>query len=272
MKLSSIYKEALNSGSVNSSDLLVIINKITGISKEEFWTHNDSIVLSGNETNLLLASIARLQNNEPVAYITGEKEFYSERFIVDKSVLIPRPETELIIDILLEESDNRTKILEIGAGSGIISILAAKLIGAKVISIECDNEAIKILKKNIELHNVKDLVTPVSADLFPDKSYNFNIIVTNPPYLSENDLEQTDPVVREHEPEIALLGGKKGYEIIKKIIRRAPEFLVDNGKLIIEIGYDQKSKVKELLKNNGFEEIKFFNDLNGIARVVKAIK
>ncbi len=272
MKLYSIYKETLDSGSVSSSDLIIIIEKLIGISREKFWAHKNSIVLNSNETALLRSAINRLESNEPVAYITGEKEFYSEIFKVDKSVLIPRPETELIIDILIEESDNRTKILDIGAGSGIISILAAKLTGAKVTSVELDKNAIKILKKNIEFHNVKDRVTPIAADLFPDKNFKYNIVVTNPPYLSERELEQAEPAVREHEPHIALLGGIKGFEIIEKIIRKAPEFLARNGRLIIEIGYDQKLKVKELLRINGFRDIKFHNDLNGIPRIVKAVK
>ncbi|MEN8221916.1 MAG: peptide chain release factor N(5)-glutamine methyltransferase [Acidobacteriota bacterium] len=272
MKLSSLYKETLKSGSVNPSDFFILIEKITGITKEKFWAHNDSISLTSDETTLLRTAIIRLQNNEPVSYITGEKEFYSEKFIVNKSVLIPRPETELIIDILLSESDSTTKILEIGAGSGIISILAAKLSGAEVTAVEYDNDALEVLKNNIELHNVKELVTPVSADLFPVKKPKFNIIVTNPPYLSEKDLEQADPAVREHEPRIALLGGENGHEIIEKIIRRAQEYLSYNGKILIEIGYDQRSKVIKLLQIYGYKNIEFYDDLNGIPRVVKATK
>ncbi len=272
MKLSSLYKDAVEVSSVKPSDLIILIEKIIDISKEKFWTHYNSIILTNNEIDLLKNSINRLKNNEPVSYITGEKEFYSEKFIVNKSVLIPRPETEILIDILVEEANSKTRILEIGAGSGIISILAAKLTGADIIAVEYDNDAIEVLKKNIKFHGVQNKVTPVSADLFPDDRKDFNIIVSNPPYMSKKDLLLTDLSVRDHEPHIALLGGEHGHEIIAKIIQRAPEFLSEKGKILIEIGYDQKVKVRKLLEKRDFKHIKFYEDLNSIPRVVKAVK
>ena len=186
--------------------------------------------------------------------------------------MIPRPETEILIDILIQEANSESRILEIGAGSGIISILAAKLTGADIVAVEYDNDAIEVLQKNIKFHNVQDNVTSVSANLFPEDKKDFTIIVSNPPYLSKKDLSLTDPSVHDHEPHIALLGGEYGHEIIADIIQRAPGFLCEKGKILIEIGYDQEVKVRELLKNRGFKHIKFYNDLNSIPRVVKAVK
>lgn len=271
MKLSLIYKRLLKEYSIDPSDLIILIERVTGISKEEFWTHGNSIEVNENNIKQLNRFSGRLAKNEPIPYLTGEKEFYSEKFFVDKAVLIPRPETELLVEIILGESDKSSNILEIGPGSGIISILVAKLIGAKITAVEIDTDALKVFVQNIKSHKVGYLITPFNTDLFPPELKQFDIIVSNPPYLSEKDLEHADPTVRDHEPVTALLGGKYGHEVIKRIIEGSPSYLSDGGKIFLEIGYDQKDIIKSLLERNGFKNIKFYKDLNGIPRVVKAI-
>lgn len=271
MKLYNIYKEALKKYRIDPADLLLVINKIFGLSKEEFWARSSSRIANAEELDKLHEYIGRLVDKEPVSYLTGEKEFYSENFIVDKTVLIPRPETELLLEILLEESDRTSNILEIGPGSGIISILVAKIKNASVTSVEIDEDAMRVFKNNIHLHNVDNLVTPVSADLFPPVKKNFDVIVSNPPYLSEKAMKFIDPIVREHEPETALFGGVKGYEIIERIIIGSPQYLCGGGRILLEIGYDQRDIVENILKKNGFRDIRFYNDLNDISRVAKAV-
>ena len=271
MKLSNIYKEALKKYPIDPADLLIIINKTLGLSKEKFWTHGSSLMVREEDIKKINEYIGRLIENEPISYLTGEKEFYSENFYVDKAVLIPRPETELLLEILLEESDRSSNILEIGPGSGIISILVAKIKKARITSVEINKDALRVFKRNIQLHDVTHLITPVYADLFPPEKKEFNIIVSNPPYLSEIAMKSIDPVVRDHEPVTALLGGKKGYEIIERIINRSPFHLTDGGMILLEIGYDQRDIVKNILEKRGFGNIRFYDDLNGISRVVKAI-
>jgi len=270
VKLSQIYKNTLRIYPVDPNDLLILIEKSFGISKEKFWSHADSIDINKSDLEIFNSYIERLNNDEPVAYISGEKEFYSEKFFVDKSVLIPRPETELLLEILLDESDNSSDILEIGPGSGIISVLFAKIKNVAITAVDLDLSTIDVFKKNIKYHNVEHLVTAINGDLFPHGNKKFNIIVSNPPYLSITDLENADPGIRNHEPHTALLGGEDGLEIIKKIIMKSPSHLQNNGKIILETGYDQKDAVHEILINNGFSSIKFYNDLNDIPRVVKA--
>jgi len=272
VKLSSFYKESINKHPINPADLLILINKIFGLSKEEFWSHGTSKKISEEDIGKINEYIARLVENEPISYLTGEKEFYSEKFFVDRSVLIPRPETELLLEILLKESDRSSSILEIGPGSGIISILVAKINKAEVTAVEINRDALDIFKKNIQLHSVSNLITPLLADLFPPVKKKFDIIVSNPPYLSESAMKIIDTNVREHEPVTALLGGKKGYEIIERIITGSPVYFNYGGKLLIEIGYDQKDYVTNILKSNGFRDIIFYDDLSGIARVVKATR
>ena len=271
MKLSNIYKEALKKYPIDPADLLIIINKTLGLSKEKFWTHGSSLMVREEDIKKINEYIGRLIENEPISYLTGEKEFYSENFYVDKAVLIPRPETELLLEILLEESDRSSNILEIGPGSGIISILVAKIKKARITSVEINKDALKVFKRNVQLHDVTHLVTPVYADLFPPEKKKFNIIVSNPPYLSEIAMKSIDPVVRDHEPVTALLGGEKGYEIIERIINRSPFHLTDGGMILLEIGYDQRDIVKNILEKRGFGNIRFYDDINGISRVVKAI-
>ncbi len=271
MKLSKVYKDALKKYSIDPADLLIIINKILSLSKEEFWTHGSSLMVREEDIEKINEYIGRLVENEPISYLTGNKEFYSENFFVDKAVLIPRPETELLLEILLEESDSSSNILEIGPGSGIISILAAKIKKARITSVEINKDALRVFKRNIQLHDVTHLITPVYADLFPPEKKKFNIIVSNPPYLSESAMKSIDPKVRDHEPVTALLGGEKGYEIIERIINRSPFHLTDGGMILLEIGYDQRDIVKNILEKRGFGNIRFYNDLNGISRVVKAI-
>lgn len=271
MKLSLIYKKLLKEYSIDPADLIILIERVVGISKEEFWSHGNSIEVNKTNIKLLNSFSGRLAKNEPISYLTGEKEFYSEKFFVDKAVLIPRPETELLVEIILDESDKSSNILEIGPGSGIVSILVAKLIGAKITAVEIDTDALNIFEQNIKSHKVGHLITPVNSDLFPPELEQFDIIVSNPPYLSERAFENADLIVRDHEPVTALLGGKHGHEVIKKIIEGSPSYLCDGGKIFLEIGYDQKDIIQSLLERNGFKNIKFYKDLNGIPRVVKAL-
>jgi release factor glutamine methyltransferase len=158
-------------------------------------------------------------------------------------------------------------VLDIGSGSGIISILLAKHTNARVTAVENSKKALRVLKKNIALHNVGDRVTPICADLFPRPVKEFQMIVSNPPYVSEAEWRELDPTVRDYEPKAALTAGEEGLAIIRQIIKGSPLFLEPGGKLLIEIGYNQKQRVGDILAENGFSSIDFFNDYSHIPRV-----
>jgi len=272
VKLFTFFREAVEHYSLDPADILILIESITGTSKEHFWAHGKTVDLNSMETVDLQNGVDRLRQNEPVSYITGKKEFYSRNFYVNRSVLIPRPETELLVDIAASDSGKHTRYLEIGAGSGIVSIMLSKLTGAKGTALEIDPDALKVLGRNISRHNMESLIIPVHGDLYPEHPETFDLIVSNPPYLSAEDLARALPGVRDYEPKTALLGGESGIEIIEKMIEKAPGYLNPDGIICIETGYDQRERVEDIFRGNNFRDIRFFKDLNGVSRVVRAMK
>ncbi len=271
MKLSDLFQNTLKTHNIDPPDLQLIVEKVFNITKENFWTRKNEIEVNKKNLEIYQIFVKRLEKGEPVSYIIGKKEFYSEKFFVNKHVLIPRPETEILVEEVLLNLNSSDTVLDIGSGSGIISILLAKIRGVKVTSIDIDENTSEIRKKNIKHNNVEHLVSSITGDLFPSEQIKFNVIVSNPPYISYKDLQDLDISVKNYEPLTSLLGGKKGYEIIKRIITIAPRYLNKSGKIFLEIGYDQETIVKSILCSSGFKKIKFIKDLNGISRVVKAI-
>ena len=189
---------------------------------------------------------------------------------MNKNVLIPRQETEILVQKAMDMIKSNDEVLDIGAGCGNISIILAKHTGIKVVAVEKCKKAIYVLKKNILLHNVKDKIIPVKADLFPVSPKKFNLIISNPPYVSEPEWKQLPPGINKYEPKHALVAGAKGTEILDRIIKNAKTHLKSRGKLLIEIGYDQRSSVYKKLKDSDYSQVSFFYDLNNIPRVVLA--
>jgi release factor glutamine methyltransferase len=214
--------------------------------------------------------VVRRREGEPVAYLTGEKEFWSLAFRVTPGVLIPRPETEILVEHAISLIKEPANILDIGSGSGVIAVLLAKLTGSTVTAVEKSRGAFYVLKKNIALHGVTGKVTPVYGDLFPAAANGFDMIVSNPPYVSEAEWQELAPNVNDHEPKEALVAGEDGLLIIRRIVNGADYFLKQGGKLLIEIGYKQEASVREILAVSKFSRVEFFNDYSGIPRVVFA--
>lgn len=235
--------------------------------------------LNTKETNTYRDFIARRGNFEPYQYIVGDVEFYGLKFFVDKNVLIPRQETEILIETILEKypKDNELKILDIGTGSGNIPIsLAMNLPESKVISIDISAEAIKVAEQNREFHDLKSRVGFIKSDILTDSlekySNTFDIIVSNPPYVNKNEYETLQKEITEFEPDIAVTDFSDGYKFYKEISRKSMVLLKKNGVLFFEVGLGQADDVKNIMQENGFENVEIEKDLSEIERVVFGVK
>jgi len=208
--------------------------------------------------------IERAKNDEPIEYITNEVSFYSKTFFIQKGALIPRPETEILIDRTIKAAKNfkHPKVAEIGVGSGIISIMIALLLeDVTIIATDISQEAINIAKINAKRFGVEDKITFIHTPYLQEVTQTFDIIVSNPPYIAdaapvENNLS--------YEPDIALFGGSIGDEVLKVVIDTA--LYNDNCYLCCEMGYDQKEPLKQYMQNSGIKDPLFYKDLSGFDR------
>ena len=203
--------------------------------------------------------IKRRLSREPIAYITAEKEFWSKIFNVNYNTLIPRPETELLVDKLVNIFKNKKiNILDVGTGSGCIIIsLLGDIKNSKGIGIDISNNALKIAKKNAEKHNMQNKVKFLNKSISDLFNYKFDLIVSDPPYIAEKNIKNLDDDIKKYEPLIALNGGNDGLDVIKKVIYKAKYILKINGTLAIEISNEQYKKVSSILKRNNFR-IKYY--------------
>jgi release factor glutamine methyltransferase len=211
---------------------------------------------------------------EPIAYILGHKEFYSHDFMVSREVLIPRPETELLVEKTVEMAPHGGEVFEIGVGSGavIISILLERpdLTGY---GSDVSEGAIAVARQNAQTLGVEDRLHLHTGDLFQGISRKFPVIVTNPPYVATHDTHQLQEDVLKFEPGCALFAGNDGLDIIRKIIGQASDHLEPGGRLIMEIGHDQKGAVEQMVKDNGeLTLLIWIRDLAGADRTVIAEK
>ena len=213
----------------------------------------------------------------PVAYITKRKEFFGIKFYVDERVLIPRPETEILVEKVIEKlKDRDRKIigLDIGVGSGAISIALLKNIpNLFMYGVDISEDALKVAKINAKLKFVNDRLKLLKSNLFSnlEKGIKYDFIVSNPPYISREDYINLKIEVKK-EPKVALLSGKKGLAFYERIISISPKFLKNNGFLAVEVGYNQIKDIKKLFIKNKFKNIEIYKDLNGIDRVVIGYK
>ena len=248
-------------------EIQVLIEAAFNLSRAEYWIKKNEPITDLAALRTFYRYRNRLLKDEPIAYMLKKKEFYGEVFFINKSVLIPRPETEILVEKALELIEKPIQILDIGAGSGIIGILLAKRTGSGVTAVERSKEAIYVLKKNIVLHGVGDRVIPVCRDFFSMRSGKFDMIVSNPPYVSEGEWGELEVTVRDYEPKAALVGGKDGTGVIRGIVEGVSGFLKPGGWLLMEIGYNQEERVHGFLKRAGFREIAFYEDYSHIPRV-----
>lgn len=230
--------------------------------------------LPAEEASCYIAQIERRLSGEPIQYITGETEFYGRLFRVNPSVLIPRPETEHLIEkaLALAPAFPAPRIVDVGSGSGAIAVtLAAELPLAQISSIDISPAALAVARANAALHQVAvrflegDLLAPVATE-------QFEFVVSNPPYVPTTDRDTLSVEVRDHEPALALFADADGLSIYRRLIPAAHATLVPGGWLLLEIGYGQSEAIAALLTASGFAQISFTPDLQGIPRVAAAQK
>lgn len=230
--------------------------------------------LSDEEETNFNKLLERRANREPFQYIVGKQEFYGLDFIVSKDVLIPRPETELIVEAAIEilKMQENSSFCEVGVGSGCLSVsILHENTTATAIGVDISAKALKIARKNAETHKVLERLELKLSDIFDIlENETFDLIVSNPPYIPSEDFDGLQAEVRDFEPQNALTDGKDGLSIVEKIIADAPKFLKPNGFLLMEIGFNQSTEVREMFLPNLWQTVEFLPDLQGIPRILKA--
>jgi release factor glutamine methyltransferase len=261
----------LSPGATARRDAELLLLHIAGISRAELLTHPQR-ELTFRQQEHYQAAIARRARHEPVQYITGVQEFYGRNFIVNRAVLIPRPETEHLVETALAVRPEPKRILDIGTGSGILAItLALELPNATVTATDISAAALAVARQNARSLGAKDRLRFVASDLFAALgNERFDCIVANPPYVATDEV--LEPQVRDYEPVTALYAGEDGLAVYRRLIPQAFEHLEPGGHLLVEIGHGQRDAVAGLLRASNFDSIRFIDDLQGIPRVTSARK
>lgn len=221
--------------------------------------------------NKIFKIIEKRKESYPLQYLIGKWAFYDFEVFVEPGVLIPRPETELLVEEAINSIDDGVKVLEIGSGTGIISIALAKHKKAEVVAVDISEEAIKLGKKNAIYNNVNidfrlgNLFNPIALD------EKFDLIISNPPYIREEEKEKLAKELS-FEPDEALFSGGDGLDLIKEIIKESPKYLNNKGIVLLEFGYDQADAINDLFKEHDFRGIMIKKDYNGYDRIGKGYK
>ena len=279
MKIESAIQKAyleLKQNNVKSAllDSEILMSKVLKKNRSNVLLNSEKLLSNKDYKNFRKLIFNRLRN-KPIAYLTGEKSFWKYEFEINDKVLIPRPDTELIIEQVLKIYKNKCNInfLEVGVGSGciILSILKEKksFLGK---GIDLSKECIKISKKNAIKLRVQNRLKLFKSDIDNFTSGKYDLIISNPPYIKKLDLKNLDKDVVDYEPKLALDGGLDGLSKIRKIVKKSSELIKLNGKLIIEIAHDQKKMVKYILRQNGFFINKVVKDLGGNDRCIISTK
>ena len=264
----------LKSGNVSSrSDAISIIGKVLN------KTNLDIIINNYEEVNNckcieIFSKINQRCKGKPISKIFGKKEFYSREFFVNTSVLDPRPESELLVDVIKEKLKtkfSKINILELGVGSGclIISImLELKKNKVDGVGIDICEKALKVANKNISNFGLNKKIRIYKSNWFSNVKKKFNIIVSNPPYIKRIEIQKLSNDVKDFDPYLSLNGGNSGVESYKNIAKKAKYHLKSDGFIVLELGYNQLRSVDAIFKENGFKRILLEKDLQGINRVV----
>ena len=270
-------QELKRSNNLNSRlDSEILVSHLINIPRESIYSKlKENLPL--NKTEELQKLVSRRVKKEPIAYILNNKEFWSTNFYVDRSVLIPRPETEVLIDLILSQISNKNNhlnILDIGTGSGCILIsLLKELVKAKGIGVDKSTKAIAIAKKNSISQQVDNRASFKNVNLEEIKfDKKFDLIVSNPPYLPDVSLKNLNLDIKLYEPKIALQGGVQGVDFLYKIIGLASKILKINGLLALEIGDNQFHILAKYLKKNRFKILDKYILINKQVRCLLATK
>jgi release factor glutamine methyltransferase len=231
-------------------------------------------LLTDSETATLNSLVTRRAAREPLQYISGTQEFYGLDFEVTPDVLIPRPETEMVVEhaIPLLTTLSRQRLCEIGIGSGCIAVsMLHHLPEATAVGLDVSPAALKVARRNANRLGTGDRLQLFESDIFsncPDE--RFEMIVSNPPYVPSSDIDGLQPEVRDFEPHLALTDGRDGLSIISTIVKQSPHFLKSGGFLLMEMGFNQSSLVVDMFEADLWEPPELFPDLQGIPRLVRS--
>lgn len=264
-----LIKNNIEDASIIAKELAEYIFKIT---RAQMIANND-MEFSKDQTDNYINSIKKISTGIPIQYITNNQEFMNLNFYVDENVLIPQPDTETLVEEVINEyKEKKCEILDLCTGSGAIAISLAKYINeSNIVASDISMKALQIAKLNAEKNLVRKKIEFIESDMF-NKIYkdDFDIIVSNPPYIKTKIIEKLDKQVK-NEPYIALDGGADGLKFYKIIIENAYKYIKNEGKVFLEIGYDQKNELINLFKeNNHYENIYSKKDLGGNDRIIVA--
>ena len=253
-------------------DAEVLLSSVSGLSRENLLISDFKVnpIQIKSFKNMISK---RAKSKEPVAYLLKKKEFWSNKLNVSSDVLVPRPETEILVENLIKYyKDKNPFILDIGTGSGciIISILQ-ELKKSTGIAIDISGKALKIAKKNSKLNATFNRIKFVNSSICKFNSFKFDLIVSNPPYISRSELKNLDEGIKFFEPKIALDGGNDGLDVMRKVIYKSRKILKINGMLALEIGNGQYKKVSQILKLYKFKEKILIKDYKDNIRCIFSV-
>ncbi len=255
-------------------DVELMLSKVVNRKREEILLNTNN-ELKNAEIIKFKHFLLRRRQKEPMAYILGFKHFWKHKFLTNKSVLIPRPDTELVVEETLKylPNDKSKKILDVGTGSGCIVVsLIKERPKCTATAIDISIKALNVAKTNAKIHQLENKIKFINIDIDKYKSCNYDLIISNPPYINSVELNRLDDDIKFHEPKLALSGGYDGFRDIKKVIFKSKKLLKINGKLIIEIGDKQKNQCIKILNDNKFYINKISKDLSGKDRCVVSTK
>jgi release factor glutamine methyltransferase len=267
-------RDSLRESPVENPELesSLLLSKTLGINAIDIYAYPERKV-GLEEVEEFKRLLDRRLKREPVAYILGEKEFYSRPFIVTPNVLIPRPETEILVEEALKVIKNISHplVVDTGTGSGCIAVTIGCECGdARIFATDISFEALLVARANSKRHRAIESVSLVRMDFLSGfKKESIDIVISNPPYVSESDFSKLEPNVRDFEPKESLLGGEDGLDCIRKIVHQSGRVLKNGGWCIVEVGANQYESVSEIFDYAGFRSVSSVKDLSGIERVIK---
>lgn len=277
--IKTLKRSDIESPEINGDTLLAYV---LSCDRTRIYTNLDDVI-DGADIYKYKELIYKRTIHVPLQYITGRVEFMSLDFVVDERVLIPRPETEILVETVLDKAKGKDSlhnsliIMEIGTGSGNIAVsLAKNLSNAEIYTNDTSQEALLVAETNVKRHNVTDKIHLLHGDFFGSfnnsvEKEHVDFIVSNPPYVTESEWNNLEPEVREHEPWRALVGGEDGLQYYRRIINGATNWLRSGGYLVIEIGETQASAIIKLMQNEEhYGNIEIINDLQGKERIISA--
>ncbi len=259
----------------------ILLSYFLEMSRSEIYLNSDRILKDIEKTQLEKKIHKRIEKI-PLQYITKHQEFMGMDFLVEKGVLIPRPETEILVEEVIRKLKNYkcSRVADLGTGTGIIAVSIAKFIEDVIIyATDISKKSLQIALKNAQKHGCKNKIIFLQGDLFEPfigiiKKNSLDGIISNPPYIDSHDFESLPPEIKDNEPKVALAGGIDGLDYYRKIIKKSPQYLKKNGFMALEVGFDQSKIVKELIikENNFNQNIEITKDYLGIERVVIAYR